>query len=113
MIKGLPHVRTADGLMVPLTASKLDALVQLARWPDGCGSMPGVMNGGTLSAQVQFGLAERLSADPLGGQRYRINAAGLQVLDELGLSERAPQDQPVAASSGRAGASRTGKGKPK
>lgn len=76
MIKGLPTVRTPYGVDAPMTETKIATLRELAECPNGSCRVTGVMEGGTLAALVQFGLADRIEPDPLGGARYRINPAG-------------------------------------
>jgi hypothetical protein len=83
VIKGLPHVRTPDGIPVPMTETKIATLRELAKCRTGTCSVTGVMEGGTLAALVQFGLAERIPSDSLGGARYRVSEAGLKFLQEL------------------------------
>lgn len=83
MIKGMPHVQTADGRLEPMTATKIWTLRELAKCPEGSGAVSGVLDGGTLAALVQFGLADRLPPDRIGGSRYAANEAGRQFLASL------------------------------
>ena len=75
--------RTREGRAV--TREKARALAELATWPVGNGAIAGVLDGGSLSALVQLGLAERAEADRVGGCRYRCSADGLQLLRDLGV----------------------------
>ena len=68
----------------PITRAKVLALAELATWPAGTGAIAGRLDGGNLAALVQHGLAERIDPDRIGGCRYRINAAGLELLTRLG-----------------------------
>lgn len=70
-----------------LTEQKLLVLMRLAECGDrGATAAHGFMPGGTLAVLHQFGLAEHAQAlDQLGGRRYRVNAAGVDLLTDLGL----------------------------
>lgn len=65
---------------LPLTPPRLAALVELAKFPTGAGGIAGVMSGGLLAALVQMGLADRIDPDAVGGNRYRVNDKGHEVL---------------------------------
>lgn len=73
-----------------LTAFKAEVLRQLAAaGVVGSCAVPLVMPGGTLAILVQFGVAEHapsIANDCRGGRRYRINAAGSDVLKRLGMA---------------------------
>ena len=67
-----------------LTPNKARTLRALAHCGDrGSCSVYGVMDGAMLAALVQFELAERLPEDGLGGNRYRVTPAGLEVLARI------------------------------
>jgi hypothetical protein len=71
-----------------LTERKALVLRELA----GCGAggtcaVHGVMDGGQLAALVQFGLAERMPSDAIGGMRYRIAPSGREMLAQLGWDQ--------------------------
>jgi hypothetical protein len=70
-----------------LTAFKVEALRHLARaGARGSCAVHPVMPGGTLAQLVDFGLAEHAPAiDSLGGRRYRVSAAGREMLTRLGF----------------------------
>lgn len=67
----------------PLTQVKLDTLRALAACPHGSTAVYGVMGGAVLAALVQFGAAERIPSDRLGGLKYRISAEGADFLASL------------------------------
>lgn len=67
-----------------LTEAKLTALRRLADHPQGSGAVRGLMDGAHLASLVQFGLAERLPPDRIGGNRYGVSAGGVELLLELG-----------------------------
>lgn len=74
---------------VELTDAKINALEALGRCVTGSCAVRGTMDGGTLAALVQFGLAERMAAaanDHAGGNRYRISQQGVAVLARLDRS---------------------------
>jgi hypothetical protein len=66
-----------------LSATKVAVLAELATWPKGTGSVSRVLDGGTLAALVQFGLAERAPADRIS-HRFIISDQGRALLDRLG-----------------------------
>lgn len=65
---------------IPMTETKLAALTRLAKCPTGSTHVEGVMNGGTLAALVQMGLAGRVQSHRLGAARFMITDAGRAVL---------------------------------
>lgn len=74
-----------------LTPFKASALRELARAGDrGSCAVHSVMPGGTLAQLKDFGLAEHAPAiDALGGRRYRVSAAGREMLASLGFDAEA------------------------
>ena len=75
--------RTRDGRA--FTREKARVLAELATWPNGTGAIAGVLDGDSLAALVQLGLAERVETDQVGGCRYRATESGLELLRRLGV----------------------------
>ena len=65
---------------VLFTDAKRAVLEALSRCPNGSTAVPGLLPGAALAALVQMGLARRLPADALGGNRYAITEAGRALL---------------------------------
>ena len=78
--------RTAEGRAI--TREKVRVLAELATWPAGTGAIAGVLDGGSLAALVQLGVAESIGADRVGGCRYRATDEGLELLTRLGVLQQ-------------------------
>lgn len=68
-----------------VTEGHLKVLTELVKCgPRGTCHVTGAMSGGLLAALVQFGFAQRLPEDAIGGQRYAAKAAGIWLAKRMG-----------------------------